>query len=123
MATQNDVRRICLALPEVTENDDGFGFRVAGRPIVWAYLERVDPKKGRVPTTDRIGVRTLNEAVKLALVNENPDAFFTEPHYNGYPAVCIRLNQIKMRDLKEVLKDGWRVQAPKKMQKIADVSP
>lgn len=115
MPTQADVRRIVMALPEVTEEEGRFGFRVAGKPFVWAYLERIDPKKARIATTDRIGVRTLNEAVKFALVDENPEAYFTEPHYNGYPAVCVRLKQIKMSDLEEVLSDGWRVQAPKKL--------
>jgi hypothetical protein len=118
--TQADVRKICLALPEVTENEDSFGFRVAGKPFVWAYLERIDPKKGRVPTTDRIGVRTLNEAVKFALINENPKAFFTEAHYNGYPAVCVHLGQVTTQELSEVINDAWRVQAPKKLLKRMD---
>lgn len=117
MPTQADVRRIVMALPEVKEEEGKFGFRVAGKPFVWAYLERVEPKKGRVPTTDRIGVRTLNEAVKFALVDENPDAYFTEPHYNGYPAVCVRLKQIKVSELREVLRNGWRARAPKKLLK------
>ena len=120
MPTQEDVRKICLALPQVTENEDSFGFRVAGRPFVWAYLERTDPKKGRTPTTDRIGVRTLNEAVKFALVQENPIAFFTEQHYNGYPAVCVHLKSITKGELEEVLSDAWRVQAPKKLLKEID---
>ncbi|MDQ2986612.1 MAG: MmcQ/YjbR family DNA-binding protein [Armatimonadota bacterium] len=70
MPTQADVCSIVMALPEVTEDDGSFGFRVAGKPFVWAYLERVEAKKGRIPTTDRIGVRTLNEAIKFALVDE-----------------------------------------------------
>jgi hypothetical protein len=109
-----------LALPGVTENEDSFGFRVSGKPFVWAYLERVEEKKGRVATKDRIGVRTLNEAVKFALVDEDPKAYFTEPHYNGYPAVCVRLKEIGMADLRDLLADAWRVQAPKRLRKDLD---
>ena len=67
-----------------------------------------------------MGVRTLNEAVKFALVQENPNAFFTEQHYNGYPAVCVHLTGITEGELEEVLLDGWRVQAPKKLLKEID---
>lgn len=53
MATQEDVRRIALSLPETSEADDHFGFSVLnkGKPkgFVWAWNERIPPKKPRVP--------------------------------------------------------------------------
>ncbi|RPI11047.1 MAG: hypothetical protein EHM63_02240, partial [Actinobacteria bacterium] len=53
MATQDDVRRIAMALPEVCESDGRFAFSVTNKGkekgIVWVWLERVHPKKARVP--------------------------------------------------------------------------
>ena len=53
MATQSDVRRIALALPETSESDTRFAFSVRNRDtqkgFVWAWNERVAPKKPRVP--------------------------------------------------------------------------
>jgi hypothetical protein len=49
MTTQDDVRRIALSLPEGTESESEFGFRVAGKQFVSLWRERVDPKKPKVP--------------------------------------------------------------------------
>ena len=45
MATRDDLRRIALALPQTTTDNDGFSYGVAGKAIVWTWLERIDPKK------------------------------------------------------------------------------
>lgn len=46
---------------------------------------------------------------------EVPDAYFTSPHYNGYPAVQIRLEGIGNDELQERLEDAWLIQAPKRL--------
>lgn len=43
-----------------------------------------------------------------------PDKFFTVPHYNGFPAVLVRLAAIDTDELTELLTTAWRLQAPKK---------
>ena len=52
MATQADVRRIALSLPETEEAPNHFAFsvRIKGKPkgFVWVWMERVTPKKARV---------------------------------------------------------------------------
>ena len=57
MATQNDVRKIALALPGTTEGTDRFAFSVENKGkqkgFVWVWLERVEPKKARVPRAAR----------------------------------------------------------------------
>jgi hypothetical protein len=64
MTDQNDVRRIALALPETVESADPFAVSVRNRDklkaFVWVWLERVEPKKPRVPQSDVIAVRVAN---------------------------------------------------------------
>ena len=68
MATPADVRRIVLALPETTEDPDGDGrFFVDGKQIAWPWLERIDPKRARVPNPDVIGVRVASESERKRL--------------------------------------------------------
>ena len=82
MTTRADVRRLALALPEAHE-EPGFSFTVGGKGFAWPWMERLDPKKARVPNPDVIGVRVANELEKQALLALDPTVFFTEPHYNG----------------------------------------
>jgi len=114
MATQADVRRIALSLPEAKE-EPGFTFSVGGKGFAWPWRERVDPKKARVPNPDVIGVRVANELEKQALLSLDTDVFFTEPHYNGYPAVLVRIPAIEVDMLEKVLTDAWLCRASKKL--------
>ena len=119
MATQADVRRIALTLPGTTEGTDRFAFSVENKGkhkgFVWVWLERKDPKKARTPCPTVLAVRVRDQAEKAALLAGDPDIFFTEPHYNGFPAVLVRLAHIDLAELEELLVDGWACQAPKKL--------
>ena len=119
MATQADVRRIALSLPETEEAPDRFAFSVRnnGKPkgFVWVWMERIDPKKPRVPQPDAIAVRVANLAEKDRILASDPRKFFTEPHYNGFPAVLINLPSISSRELEPLIKEAWRCQAPKNL--------
>jgi hypothetical protein len=123
VADQDDVRRIALALPEVVEGEDGFGFSVRGKSIAWSWKERVHPKQARVPRDDVLAVRTPDQQDKAALIAGDPDVFFTEPHYNGFPAVLVRLPLVSLTVLEELLVDAWRVQAPKRLVAQTIVQP
>jgi hypothetical protein len=112
MASQADVRRIALSLPGTIE-DGGFRFAVAGKGFAWAWMQRVEPKRPRVPNPDVIAVRVANELEKQALLSLDTDIFFTEPHYDGYPAVLVRLPAIDLELLEQVLTDAWLCRAPK----------
>ncbi|MBM7785640.1 MmcQ/YjbR family DNA-binding protein [Tenggerimyces flavus] len=124
MATQDDVRRIALSLPEVSEGDDRFGFSVLtkgkAKGIAWVWLERLEPKKARVPQPAVLAVRTASVGDRDELIAAEPDIYFTEPHYNGYPAVLVRLAAIDVHELEELLTDAWRCQAPKALVKAFD---
>ena len=116
MATQANVRRIALSLPGVEEAADRFAFSVPNKGklkgFVWVWMERVTPKKPRVPNPGVIAVRVANNGQKEALLSADPEKFFTEPHYNGFPAVLVRLDAVTAADLKVLIAEAWRCQAP-----------
>jgi hypothetical protein len=117
MATADDVRRIALSLPETEEEAGRFAFAVRNKGkakgFVWVWLERVTPKQPRVPRPDVIAVRVANQVEKDFLLGLDPDKFFTEPHYNGFPAVLVRLPAVTVAELETLIADAWRCQAPK----------
>jgi hypothetical protein len=75
-------------------------------------MERIQPKRPRIPNPEVIVVRVADEAEKQAMLGLDPDIFFTEPHYDGYPAVLIRLPAIDAVLLEKVIGDAWRLRAP-----------
>lgn len=120
MATQADVRRIALSLAETEENPTRFAFSVRNKDklkgFVWVWMERVHPKKARVPQPKVIAVRTASLDDKEFLLSLDSDKFFTEPHYNGFPAVLVRLAAVTARELRPLITEGWRSQAPKGLE-------
>lgn len=121
MATQDDVRRIALSLPETEEAVGRFAFsvRTKSKPkaFVWVWMERVEPKKARVPQPDVIAVRVANLDEKSLLLSMDGTKFFTEPHYNGFPAILVRLPEVDAIELEELITGAWRCQAPKALLK------
>jgi hypothetical protein len=57
---------------------------------------------------------------KEALIGAEPNVFFSTPHYDGYPAMLVRLSAIEDDELWEVLVESWRRVAPKRLQKEFD---
>ena len=116
MATQKDVRRIALSLPAAEQVRGRFAFAVPNKrklkAFVWVWMERVTPKKPRVPNFDVIAVRVANLAERDRLLAADSTKFFTEPHYEGFPAVLVRLKTVRVADLKALLGEAWRCQAP-----------
>ena len=112
MADADDVRRLALALPHVAEIDsDGFDFRVANKGFIWSYPER-SPGKPRHIRTDIAVLYVGDEAEKQALLLGEPEVFFTAPGYGGYPLVMLRLPEVDVERLKELVTDAWRMRAP-----------
>ena len=117
MASQADVRRIALSLPGTEETPGHFAFTVPNqgklKGFVWVWMERVTPKKPRVPQPKVIAVRVANLYDKDLLLGLDPEKFFTEPHYDGFPAVLVRLPAVTARELRPILTEAWRCLAPK----------
>lgn len=116
MADLNDLQRIALSFPETTQEEGRIAFAVLnkGKPkgFAWVWLERIDPKKARVPNPDVIAIRVRNNLEKEMLIAAEPTKFFTEPHYNGFPAILVRLGAVDVVELETLLLNAWRCQAP-----------
>jgi hypothetical protein len=126
MADQEDVRRIALSLPETLES--GLGFRVrnasaksGSKQFAWVWHERVRPGRPRVPRPDVLAVRVADQADKEILLSSDRAKFFTEPHYDGFPAVLVRLSAVEEDELRELITDAWRSQAPPSLVRAADL--
>jgi hypothetical protein len=124
VADQDDVRRIAMALPDVVEGDDRFAFSVLnkGKPkgFAWVWMERVHPKTARVPQPAVIALRVANVLEKEMLIAADGEKFFTEPHYNGFPAVLVRLAAVDPDELEELVTEAWRCQAPRALVEAFD---
>ena len=126
MATRAQVRRIALSLPNTEEAEDRFAFsvRVKGKlkGFAWVWMERIDPKKPRVANPGVLAVRVANVGEKDTLISVEPTKFFTESHYNGFPAVLVRLAAVKVPELRILLEAAWRTQAEHKRTKASTKS-
>jgi hypothetical protein len=112
VADADDVRRLASALPHTVEiESDGFDFRVGGKGFVWSYPER-RPGKPRLIRTDIAVLFVGDEAEKQALLLGEPDVFFTTVGYDGLPLVMLRLAEVKVERLSELVTDAWRMRAP-----------
>jgi len=99
-------RKLALSFPEVEEDASGRPrFKVRGKSFAWIARDR---------DGGGLAVRVDREEKQLIL-DANPDAYFTSPHYNGYPAVQVRLDRIEHGELRERLEDAWLIQAPKRL--------
>lgn len=126
MTEQADVRRIALSLPETREAEDHFAFSVLNsgkqKGFAWVWMERVKPKKPRVPRPDVVAIRVADEVEKQMLLAADEVKFFTEPHYNGFPAVLVRLPAVDVEELDVLITNAWRCQAPRALVKELDGS-
>jgi hypothetical protein len=122
VADADDVRRVALALPHVTEiESEGFDFRVGNHGFVWSYPER-RPGKPRLIRTDIAVLYVGDEAEKQALLLGEPEVFFTTSAYDGLPLVMLRLTQVNRERLTELVIDAWRMRAPDALVRDLDDS-
>ena len=120
MASWNDVRRIALALPETSERlSRGLRqWRVRDKLFVWERPLRqtdIEALGDDVPDGPILGARVEHVGAKEALLADNPAVFFTTPHFDGYPAILVRLDRIALEDLNEVIVEAWLDRAPKRL--------
>jgi hypothetical protein len=120
MATWDDVRRIALGQPETSEGLS-WGqahWRVKDKGFVWERpLRRSDLEAlgDGAPEGPILGARVEHLVAKEALLADDADVFFTTPHFDGYPAVLVRLEEISVEDLEEVIVEAWLCRAPKRL--------
>lgn len=112
MADAEDVRRLATSLPHVVEvPSSGFDFRVGDKGFIWSYPER-RPGRPRLIRTDIAVLFVGDEGEKQALLLGEPDVFFTAPGYENAPLVMLRLAQVGVERLRELVTDAWLMRAP-----------
>ena len=120
MATWNDVARVVGELA-LTSEPSPHEWRVGRKLLAWERPLRPSDREALAqsgvepPEGDILGVQVSDEGVKFALIADEPGVYFTTPHFDGYPAVLVRLAEIAVRDLVEVITEAWLTQAPKKL--------
>jgi len=111
MITPDQVRRIVSGFGDLVDDskDDRLAFSRPGKTgYAWTYLERVHPKKPRVPRLDILAVR-CPIGRKEILLEAAPDIFFDDAHYLGFPAILVRLDVIPEDELAALLREAWRL--------------
>ena len=106
MATEEDVRRIALSLPETSE---GPSYGTPG----WRVKDKLFARLREDP--DALVVFRPDIAEKEALIASEPGKFFQTPHYENYPAVLVRLEAMEAEELEEILTESWALKAPRKV--------
>jgi hypothetical protein len=122
MATWDDVHRIALALPETSEQSSRglSGWQTRGKGFVWERpLRRADVEAlgDRAPGGPILGAYVEHLGMKEALLANDPNVYFTTPHFDGFPAVLVRLDRISVAQLEELIVDAWLARAPKRLAK------
>jgi hypothetical protein len=120
VATWEDVRRIALSLPETSERTsrDNAQWRVKDKLFVWERPLRKSDLEAlgkSAPDGPILGARVEHELEKQVLIQNDPNVFFTTPHFDGYPAILVQLEKIPSDELEEVITEAWLCRAPKRV--------
>jgi hypothetical protein len=125
VATLRDLDKLALALPETTKevSDDGRpAYHVHGKMFCFHRGRRpdaVDPETGE-RMADVLMFRVDGAEAKELVLADPRKLFFTTPHFNGYPAVLIRipdLAQLDVAELRETVVEAWLTRAQKRVAK------
>jgi hypothetical protein len=120
MPDWNDVRLLALELPETSERESrgNTQWRVKDKLFVWERPLRkpdLEALGERAPNGPVLGAMVADLGEKEALLAENPEAFFTTPHFNGYAAVLVRLDRITVEKLRQIMTEAWLARAPARL--------
>ena len=120
MATWDDVASIVGEL-QLTDERSPHEWRVGKKLIAWERPLRKSDREALAalgiepPEGDILGVRVADEGVKFALIADEPAVYFTTSHFDGYPAVLVKLAEIDELGLRELIVEAWLTQAPKRL--------
>lgn len=117
MATWIDVSCAIEPLPAIDGRPGRREWRVKDKLLAWERPLRAADRAALgdgAPTGPILAVYAPLD-VKEMLLASRPDVYFTTPHFNGYPAILIRLPRIRAPELRELLRQSWLERAPKKL--------
>ena len=122
MADWDDVDRLALALPEAASGTcyGNRAWTVKGKAFAWERPLRsadLEALGDAAPDGPILGARVEHLVAKEALLADDPDVYFTTPHFDGYPAILVRLERIAVAELEELLAEAWLARAPKRLAK------
>ncbi|HEX4008566.1 MAG TPA: MmcQ/YjbR family DNA-binding protein [Solirubrobacteraceae bacterium] len=120
MAAWDDVQRLALALPESSErvSRDMRQWRVKDKLFVWERPLRQSDLRAlgdAAPDGPILGARVEHLVAKEALLADATGVFFTTPHFDGYPAILVRLEPVSLDVLEEVVVEAWLARAPRRL--------
>jgi hypothetical protein len=125
MATMKDLDKLALSLPGATKEltDDG-------RPSYLVHGKRFCLQRGRRPdAVDAVTGERLDDVlmfrvedldVKELLLSDARGIYFTTPHFDGYPAVLVRipdLARLDREELHDLVAEAWLTRAQKRVAK------
>ncbi len=111
---------MALDLPETSErlSHGHASWRVRDKLFVWERPLRPADLRAlgeAAPTGPILGARVEHLGAKEALLADDPGVYFTTPHFDGYAAILVRLDQIAADELRELIVDAWLCRAPKRL--------
>src|SRR3954447_21226036 len=120
MTSLDDVARACLALPGTAERTSRGArqWRGEDKMFVWGGpLAETHPAElgDAAPDGPVLGARVPDEGAKFALIEDEPDVYFTTSHFDGYPAVLVRLDALSTDALTELAGEAWACRAPRRL--------
>jgi hypothetical protein len=125
MATMSDLDELALSLPQATKevSEDGRpAYLVHGKMFCFHRGQRrdaIDPET-QERLEDVLMFRVADLGVKELLLADARGVFFTTPHFNGYPAVLMRipdLVRIDRDELHDLIAEAWLTRAQKRVAK------
>ena len=125
MTTMSDLDELALALPQTTKDVSGDGrpaYHVHGKLFCCHRGRRrdaVDPASGE-RLDDVLMFRVADLGVKDLMLADEGGVFFTTPHFDGYPAVLLRipdLAQLDRDELFDLVAEAWLTRAQKRVAK------
>lgn len=103
------------------------GLRLPGVEVSTSYGTPAVKAKGKMmcrlrTDPDALVLRVVDLGEREALLQGQPDAFFSTPHYDGYPYVLVRLEAVDPVELAELIEEAWRIRSPKRLVADYDAS-
>jgi len=120
-----DLDALALSMPQTTKetSDDGRPSYLVHGKLFCCHRGRrrdaIDPQTGE-RLDDVLMFRVGELGLKELMLADDRGVFFTTPHFDGYPAVLVRipdLDRLDREDLHDMVIEAWLTRAQKRVAK------